>query len=370
MTVSRRPRAASSLAVNPTMNPVLGRRGLLRAGALAVAGIPLLAACGSDDDSKTSSSGGSGGSKDYGALAIQLSWIKNIEFSGEYYADSKGYYKAAGFSSVNLIAGPTSAESVVAGGKALVGLSAPPTTAAAINAGAPLKIIGATFQKNPFCITSLKKVNIASPQDMVGKKIGVQAPNTEIFNGFLKANNIDPKSLTVVPVQFDPTVLTTGDVEGFVSYLTNEPITLSEEGNDVVTVSFADNGLPLVAETFTVLQKEIDDNRDKLKAFLKAEIQGWTDALKDPAASAGIAVNTYGKDQKLKVEEQTKEATAQQKLVQTADTGTNGLFTMTDSLVQDNIDALAKSGVTISADKIFDLSLLKEVYSENAALKG
>ncbi len=361
MTVSRRLPAGSPLPVNP----ILGRRGLLTAGALALAGVPLLAACGSDDKKSSGS-----GSKDYGNLAIQLSWIKNIEFGGEYFADSKGYYKAAGFSGVTLIAGPTSAESVVTGKKALVGLSAPPTTAAAINAGAPLKIIGATFQKNPFCITSLKKTNIATPQDMAGKKIGVQAPNTEIFNGFLKANNIDPKSLTVVPVQFDPTVLTTGDVEGFVSYLTNEPITLAEEGNEVVTVGFADNGLPLVAETFTVLQDSIDNDRDKLKAFLKAEIQGWTDALKDPAATAKIAVETYGKDQKLKAEEQTKEATAQQKLVQSPDTDANGLFTMTDALIKENIDALAKSGTSIKAETLFDLSLLQEVYSENATLKG
>ena len=365
MSALRTPRTSSPLTV-----PSPDRRRLLLAGAGAVAGGALLSACGSDSSSSSSGAAASSGPANYGDIAVQLSWIKNIEFGGEYFAIEKGYFKAAGFSSVKLIAGPTAAESMVAGKKALVGLSAPPTTAAAIAQGAPLKIIGAQFQKNPFCLTSLAKTPITTPQEMAGKKIGVQASNTSIFNGFLKANSIDPKSLTIVPVQFDPTVLTTGSVDGFFSYLTNEPITLGEEGFKVVTLSLAENGLPLVAETFTVLQDTIDNDRAKLKAYLTAEIKGWKDALADPQGTADLAVNTYGKDQKLKLAEQVKEAKAQSKLISTPETDANGLFTMTDELVAKNIEALSRSGETITADKLFDLSLIKEVYAEDATLKS
>jgi ABC-type nitrate/sulfonate/bicarbonate transport system substrate-binding protein len=349
MAFSRRPELTGS-ALAPFGAAVLGRRRLFQAGALLLAGGPTLVACGSSDDEATPA--GSGGAASYGDISVQLSWIKNIEFGGEYYAIEKGYYKAAGFSEVTLVAGPTSAESAVASGKSLVGLSAPPTTAAAIAQGAPLKIIGATFQKNPFCITSMTKDPIA----------------TAIFEGLLKANNIDKSKLTIVPVQFDPTVLTTGDVQGFVSYLTNEPITLAAAGNEVTTFAFAENGLPLVAETFTVLQETIDKDREKLKAYLTAEIKGWKDAIADPASTAKLAVEKYGKDQKLTVEEQTKEAEAQNKLIVSADTTANGLFTMTDALIAENIEALNQSGATITADKIFDLSLLKEIYSADATL--
>ncbi len=58
----------------------------------------------------------------YGALALQLSWIKNIEFAGEFFADSKGYYTAAGFESVDLVSGPVdSADALVAAGTVDVG---------------------------------------------------------------------------------------------------------------------------------------------------------------------------------------------------------------------------------------------------------
>ncbi|MEH3079289.1 MAG: ABC transporter substrate-binding protein [Quadrisphaera sp.] len=353
----------------------LGRRSFLRMAGLAglgAAGAGALAACGGSSTGASGGGSSSGGSADYGDLAIQLSWIKNIEFAGEYFADSKGYYKDAGFSSVNLIAGGaagTSAEAAVTSGKALVGLSAPTITAPAINEGAPLKIIGATFQKNAFCIVSLDSNPIPDPAAMKGKKIGVQSGgNEQIFAGLLKANGIDASSLTIVPVQYDPTVVTTGEVDGFMAYLTNEPILLKGKGFKTVQFAFADHGLPLVTETFTVAQQSIEEDRDKLKAFLKAEVLGWTDALNNPEEGAKLAVEQYGKELKLNLEEQIEEINAQATLIVTDDTVKNGLFTMTDELIATNIESLATAGTTITAEKLFDLSLLQEVYSEDPSL--
>ncbi|HST80130.1 MAG TPA: ABC transporter substrate-binding protein [Kineosporiaceae bacterium] len=373
MALSRRPHLADS-SLAPLEAALLGRRRLFQAGALLLVGGPTLVACGGSDDEAAVAASGSAAPASFGEIAVQLSWIKNIEFAGEYFASTKGYYTAAGFSKVDLVAGGasgTSAESALATGKAFVGLSAPTITAPAINKGAPLKIVGTTYQKNPFCILSTDKDPIATPQDMVGKKIGVQTGGNEvIFSALLKANNIDPKSVEIVPVQFDPTVVTTGAVSGFMSYITNEPILLKSKGFKVTTFLMADYNLPLVAETVTVLQESIDKDRAKVKAFLKAEIQGWTDAVASPAAAADLAVNNFGKDQSLKLEEQTEEATAQNGLVVSDDTKANGLFTMTDELIAQNIEALGRAGTPITADKLFDLSLLKEVYAENPDLKS
>jgi ABC-type nitrate/sulfonate/bicarbonate transport system substrate-binding protein len=358
----------------------VSRRSLLRfggAGALLLGAAPLLAACGSSSKSSgggTSSAAGSSSAaaKSFGSVAIQLSWIKNIEFAGEYFADQKGYYKEAGFSSVTLTAGgsaSTNAESAVASGKAFVGLSAPNVTAPAILQGAKLKTVAATYQKNPFCILSVSKNPIPDVQSMKGKKIGVQAGgNTTIFKGLLAANNISPSDVTIVPVQYDPTVITTGQVDGYMAYITNEPLLLQAKGFKTTTFLFADYGLSFLAETYIVSQDTIDKDRDKLKALLVAEIKGWTDAVANPTQSATYAVTNYGKDQKLEQTEQTDEATAQNGLIVSADSIKNGLFTVTDELVAANIKALALTGVTITADQLFDLSVLKEVYTENPGL--
>ncbi|MBF6334434.1 ABC transporter substrate-binding protein [Nocardia abscessus] len=351
----------------------LNRRSFFRYSALAGAalgGAGALAACGGN--SGDSSGGTTADGSKYGRVAVQLSWLKNIEFAGEYFADAKGYFREAGFGSVDLIAGGAASTSVEAGldtGKVWLGLSAPQTTAPAILEGLPAKIVATTYQKNPFAIVSSAARPIKTPADMKGRKIGVQDTNQLIFNALLTANGMKPGDVTVVPAQFDPTPLANGEVDGWVSYVTNEPITLAAKGFQNTHFLFADFNLPLVAETLTVAQSTIDNERDKLKAFLTAEIKGWKDAVADPAESARLAVEVYGKDQKLDLAEQTKEAIAQNDLVVSADTATGGLLSMTDALIEQNIAALRTAKIDIEAAQLFDLSVLREVYAENPGLK-
>ena len=354
------------------VSPALSRRTVLRLGGLGGLGLAL-AACGGGGGGESAPAAG-GEVASFGDISVQLSWIKNIEFGGEFFADSHGYYTEAGFSTVDLVSGPVdSADALVLAGNITVGLSAPDATARFIvDQGAPLKIIGTTFQKNPFCILSLAEGNpIRTPADLVGKKVGIQAgTNQQIFAGFLKANGIDPASLEQVVVQYEPTPLTEKSVDGFMAFLTNEPFLVKADGFTPVTLSFADSGLPLVSESFVVLQDTIDNDRDMLKAFLTAEIRGWRDAVADPAGAAELAVQTYGKDLGLDLAGQTEQATAQNELIVSPDTDANGLFTMTDALVSECIGALAQIGITVTAEELFDLSLLDEVYAEQPALKG
>jgi ABC-type nitrate/sulfonate/bicarbonate transport system substrate-binding protein len=351
----------------------LDRRSLLRgAGGLTVFGAAsaLLAACGGKDDSPSTSA--SGGTKSLGTLNYQLSWVKNVEFAGAYIADTKGYYTSAGFSTINLMAGGPSVaqDAVVAAGKGLIGISSPDITAAAILKGAPLIILGAQYQKNPFAIMSLATAPINTPQDMIGKKIGVQATNEPVWNAFLKANNIDPSKITKVPAQFDPSPLVSKEVDGWFSFFTNEPNLLKTKGVDTAVMLLNDHGYPMVSETYVAKKSSLTADRDKLKGALIGDIKGWTDSVADPSAGATLAATKYGKDLKLDQAEQTLESTAQNTVVSTADTKANGLFTITDELIDETVKTLALGGVTITKEQLFDLSLLQEVYSENPSLKG
>jgi ABC-type nitrate/sulfonate/bicarbonate transport system substrate-binding protein len=311
-------------------------------------------------------------STEFGALDVQFSWIKNAEFAGEYFADSNGYYTEAGFDSVNFIAGPTATTAVVLSGDALVGLSdAVAVTPVILEEGAPLKIIGATYQKNPFTILSLKDgANIQTAQDLIGKKIGVQAGGNEtLFDALLAANGIDAASVTKVPVEYDPAPLVNGEVDGFLAYVTNESITVANQGFEVTNLLFADNGLPFVAEAFVVTQDSIDNNRAALKAFLYATIRGWKDAIANPDEGARLAAEVYGKDLGLDIAKEQQQSSAQNELlVVTDETKANGLLTISEALQQQNIDTLAAAGYTITADQLFDMSLLDEVYAEHPEL--
>lgn len=351
----------------------LGRRDFFRiagAGALALGSSSLLAACGSSTTALSDIGDGT-----FAPVDLQLLWIKNVEFAGEYFAIEKGYYTAAGIkgmSTSNLLAssGSTTAEDVVASGQALIGLSTPSATAPAILKGAPLVTIASTYQKNPYCLLSLKeRTPITSIEELKGKKVGVQAgANQVIWEGFLSANGLDTSDVTSIPTQYSIAPLESGKYDAHVAYLTNEPNLAETNGFTPVTLGFADHGLQFVSNTYIVTRDTLAGRRDVLKAFLTAEIKGWIDAVKNPEQSASYAVKKYGADQNLDITEQIAEAKAQNGLIVSDETNANGLLTISDSLKEQNIRALADMGTKITADRLFDTSLLDEIYQENPEL--
>ena len=321
-----------------------------------------------------------GGTPAFGEISVQYSWIKNEEFAGEFYAEENGYYDEAGFDKVYGISGPNTGVAVLLSNTAQVALTDAASVGAAIaEQDAPLKIIGATFQKNPFTILSLADGgNIQTPEDLKGKRIGVQDSNASVFQALLNANDIDISELTVVPVEFDPTPLTNGEVDGFMAYLTNESITVEESGYEVTNLAYADNGVPYVAEAFGVTDQYLSENRELLKAFLTAEIKGWSDVFSEPTDDT-VALITKYYDQATADGELTfgpldpaktaKALAAQLELIATDETDESGLFTISDSLKKQTLASLKAAGWELTEDELFDTSIIDEIYEENPELK-
>ncbi|RLK52295.1 ABC transporter substrate-binding protein [Microbacterium telephonicum] len=346
--------------------------------AIAAAAALTFSACSSSTTPTAAESGAAEGAS-YGDISVQYSWIKNEEFAGEFYAYDEGYYDEAGFGTVTGIAGPDTGVAKLLSGTVQVALSDAASIGAAVaEQDAPLKIIGATFQKNPFTIVSLADgANIATPEDLKGKKIGVQDSNASVFAALLAANDIDASELTIVPVDFDPTPLMNGEVDGFMAYLTNEAITVEMAGYPVTNLAYAENGVPYVAETFSVTDQYLAENKDLLKAFLIAEIKGWTHTFTDPIdeivtkvtehynESAAAGDLTFGDLDPAKVKAGIE---AQAKLISTEETEANGLFTISDELKDQTLASLKAAGWDLSADQLFDTTIIDEIYAENPDL--
>ena len=339
----------------------------LRLTAVAAAASLALAACGSGDDAPAEGEG-------LGDLTVQLSWIKNAEFAGEFMADSKGYYADAGFGDVTFNAGPGATENLVASGEADFGLTNAVTVGQVVaNEDAPIKIVGTTFQKNPFTILSLKDgANIETVEDLKGKKIGVQdGGNGLLFAALLAANGLTEDDVEIVPVQYDPQPLVNGEVDGFLAYVTNESIIVSSQGEEVTNLLFADNGLPFVAESVIATDETIAERPEVVKAFLEAEIKGWTDACADLEGGAKLAVEEYGADLDLDLAKEVEQNTIQcEDLINTDETAENGLFTISDELLAQNLETFEAAGIDAAQEDVFDLSLLVELLEEKPELKG
>lgn len=288
------------------------------------------------------------------SMSYQLSWVKDAEFAGSFLADKLGYYKKNGLS-VDLLAGGAAVtpEPVVVSGKALVACSSADSCAEAINHGAPLKIIGVRYQKNPFCIISLAKKPIKTPQDLYGKKLGVSAANEVPWQTFVKVANIDVSKIKVVPVQFDPTPLAVGTVDAWMGFITDEPGELEVKGVQTYSFLFADFGYAIYSDLYEVTEDTLKTKEEELVAFLKAEKEGWTYNFAHIQEGTNTAM-TYAKSSGLEESQQLLENKAQKQLFYTPYTDKHGIFTMGPADIEANVKTLAKGGIKASASMFSD----------------
>jgi ABC-type nitrate/sulfonate/bicarbonate transport system substrate-binding protein len=336
----------------------------VRATAVAalLAVFALLAGC-------SQSATGNGGTPSAGGkAALQLVFIKNVQFAGSYFADSKGYWRDRNLQVDLLSGGPNlTVEPVVESGRALVGITHTAQAVKAIDNGADIKIIAAGFQKNPFVLISRAAAPIKTPQELTGKKIGVQALDLPVFTAFLAANKVDQSTFTIVPLQSDPTPLVTGELDGIMGFYSNEPNFLRIKGVEPYTLRLDDFGYPLMEEAYIVKQSSLDDpaKRAQIVALMQGESLGWTDALANPDAAADLAVNRYGKDLGLDMNQQKMAIRSEVDLVQSDETKAHGLLWMSDRLIAGTVNSLKLGGVNADPS-MFTRQILEEVYQGKA----
>ncbi|MDP9844883.1 ABC transporter substrate-binding protein [Streptosporangium lutulentum] len=323
-----------------------------------------LSACSSSSSTTTSASG-------LAKVNFQLGWLANVENMGLFMADHAGYFRDEQLDVTLTPGGPSVVvEPLLVSGKALVGLDSVDTIAKARNEGAALKIVAATMQTNPTAIMSLASAPVRTLKDLVGKRLGVQQSGVEIVNTVFKANDIDPASVTIVPMQFDPAPLVAGDCDAFMSLLVNQPIQLDLEGVKTTTFTLAEYGYNVWADVLLVSERTLADKakRELIVKIVRASVRGWQDALSDTDAAAKIVVEKYGKSLNLDLKAQQKTAAAFQSVIEAGDAKANGLLTMSAKGIADNIATLNSIGIKATADELFDTSVLSDVYAGKTRL--
>src|SRR5438045_2455754 len=77
-------------------------------------------------------------------------------------------------------------------------------------------------------------------KDAVGKKIGLQSGARGPWATILSLSGLKESDMTIVPVQFDPTPLVQGQVDGFWAFAFNQPLVLQAQGLDTVFMTAFD----------------------------------------------------------------------------------------------------------------------------------
>lgn len=248
-----------------------------------------LAACSSGQDS-SSASGSGEAAADLTQLTFQLNSPGGGYNSGYALALEKGYYEDEGLD-VTISPGTGSAVTaqLVAAGKSDIAFADAAATMKLVAEGAEMTSIGTILQGNPNEVTSLKETPINSIQELKGKKVAL--PNgysqTAMFPLLLAANDMTQDDMEVVNMPAEAMVasLLQGQVDAILGSMDNFSVQLRNEGAEIVTLPFNDNGAATVAQSIVASDAFLEEHPDQVKAFMKASLKGWSDAVDDPKAA-------------------------------------------------------------------------------------
>lgn len=154
-----------------------------------------------------------------------------------------------------------------------------------VSEGLPFVMTGAIFQKHPLGFVTLEskltdeqRTRPLTPEDMRGKRVGVQADYELI--ALLQKNGMSADDVTIVNIAGEnPSDLLTNTVD-FASYwVVNQPLTLEEPWKALM---FADWAVPLYADVLITTVERLEKEPEVMRAFLRALKRGMQRAIDDP----------------------------------------------------------------------------------------
>ncbi|WPJ96991.1 ABC transporter substrate-binding protein [Coraliomargarita algicola] len=225
-------------------------------------------------------------------VRLQLKWLHQFQFAGYYAAIEQGYYAAEGLK-VELLEASTSKPptQVVLDGEADFGISGADLLLLHA-AGEQIKALAAIYQHSPSIFASIKHDDIQNIHDLANKRIVLEPGSADLL-AMLKAEQLELSSIQFLEHQFTPEPLYRGEADAISAYITDEPFTIRQRGQQPVTFSPRSTGIDFYSDILFTTQDYLDKHPKTVAAFKRASLQGWRYALDHPQETIDLILEKY-----------------------------------------------------------------------------
>lgn len=217
-----------------------------------------------------------------------MSWAPDARWAGEFLAKERGYYRAEGLE-VNFThqRGSLASLQQVGAGAAEFGSPDGGDVIFAREKGVPVRSVVLTARHTGIAFMSLKEANITRPEDLPGKKVGVQrASATWVgFQALMAKHGIDVEKLEKIEAAFGLEVLLLKKVDIRPVMLFNEYVLAQHKGIPVNVMWLPDFGIRLVGKTISTNEKTIKERPQVVQGFVNASLRGMQEAIQDRKAA-------------------------------------------------------------------------------------
>jgi putative hydroxymethylpyrimidine transport system substrate-binding protein len=258
----------------------------LLASALTIAALALgITACGDSGEQTGSASSPQ-------AFDLDLDWYVNPDHAGIFTALNRGYFEDQGLDvKPHVPSDPAAPIKEVAAGRVDLAVSYEPEVLLARDQGLDIEAVAALVDSPLTSLISLPQARIASPSDLEGKTVGTagipyQSDYLETILGSAGLAKSDAREVNV-GLNLLPTLIG-GKVDAILGGFRNiEGVDLSLRGLSPAIVPVDQLGVPTYDELVLVAKKStVDENPDRIRAFISALARGTTYAAAHPQEAA------------------------------------------------------------------------------------
>ncbi len=224
-------------------------------------------------------------------IRLPMGYIPNVQFAPFYVAIDRGYFEDAGFEIEFDYSFETDGVALVGAGELPFALASGEQVLLAREQDLPVVYIAAWWQDYPVAVVAKTQSGIQTPQDLVGKRVGLPGLFGASYIGLRAMLNdvgIAEGDLTLDSIGFNQVQALAADQEqAVVGYVNNEPVQLEAQGYDVNVMRVSDY-VDLASNGILTNETMIAQHPDQVQAFIGAFMHGLQDTIADPDAAYEI----------------------------------------------------------------------------------
>lgn len=234
-------------------------------------------------------------------VTVQLSWFHGVEYAGFYAAIEKGYYADANIE-VTLNAGGPEINPIdeVNNGNAQFGITSGDSLITARSAGQNFVAVATIFKENPLAITSLKQDGITSPDDLVGKTVGVYSLDLSNFFdlpflALMSRTGLERESMNYALIEDfqGANEIKAGNMDAMSGmFATDQQVMAKQAGDTLNFIYYKDYGYDVYINTLFITEELRQSNPDLVRRFVQATVKGYQYAIENTDEVAQLAL-TY-----------------------------------------------------------------------------
>ncbi|GAC1330901.1 MAG: hypothetical protein NVSMB22_23000 [Chloroflexota bacterium] len=279
-----------------------------------------------------------------------LNWLPNVEFAGLWVAEQQGLWRRAG---LHMKYVPYSQSvhpetDVPTQGGNVFGFQSGAAIAIARATGVPIQALYTDTQKSVFGLTVMAKSGIKTVADLRGKRVGYQPHELYVPEAMLANVGLKPTDWKPVPVLFDINQLISGQVDAFLTFVTNEPINLKLKGIKARTFPAANYGFHFYDDVLFTYTKLITGNPSLVGKVVRIVAQGFRFAHTHVSYTARLTTRVYfPASGGASAAENLKQQTMELKAFAPFSKDSHGKFSglMTTAVWRDSINTLSRYGM-------------------------